>query len=212
MPFEVSTELHNWLTTHCLGGYLQVYDGDAHPRALAIAAKIHPGTITNDILRTSLHLPRGREYDVEAPPQHLLEKYFGEYSQSAKAHRTHGGPNEFFGNLAHLLFEYSCVHTNPYSVPKKKASLIITAYYGGAINWGIITSDGVRAAITSFQSGKRFLPVWAQYIVMLYPPEAQPPRQPLLVHCVYGWGVEPRSSQRASNVREERDVRCTEIE
>ena len=80
MSFEVSTELRSWLTTHGLGGYLQVYDADAHPRALAVTAKIHPGTITNDIIRSALHLPRGGEYDVEAPPQHLLEKHFGEYS------------------------------------------------------------------------------------------------------------------------------------
>ena len=106
MSFEVSTELRSWLTTHGLGGYLQVYDADAHPRAL----KIHPDTITNDIIRIALRLPRGGEYDVDANPHHLLEKYFGEYSLSTKAHRMHGGPNELFGDLAHFFLEYVCIH------------------------------------------------------------------------------------------------------
>ena len=96
-----------------------MYDANAHPRALAIVAKIHPGTITNDIIRTALCLPRGGDYDVEAPPQHLLEKYFGEYSLSAKAHRTHDDPNELFGNLAHFFLEYACIHQNPHNMPKK---------------------------------------------------------------------------------------------
>ena len=55
----------------------------------------------------------------------------------------HDGPNEFFGNLAHLLLEYVCDHANPYIMPKKKAGLIITAYRGGTIDWGIITVEGV---------------------------------------------------------------------
>ena len=72
-----------------------------------------------------------------------MEQHFDEYSVSAKAHRTHGGPNEFFGNMAHILLELACIHANPYNMPKKKARLIITAYRGGAIDWGIITREGV---------------------------------------------------------------------
>ena len=122
---------------------------------------------------------RGGEYDVEAPPQHILEKYFGEYSLSTKAHRTHGGPNEFFGDLAHFFLKYVCIYQNSHSMPKKKAGLIILAHEGRKIDWGSITREGVRAAIASFKSGKRFLPVLAQYTVVLYPPEAELPRQPL---------------------------------
>ena len=99
-------------------------------------------------------------------PQHNLEQHFGEYSVLAKAHRTHGGPNEFFGNLAHILLEFDCVHAKPYNMPKKKARLIIMAYCGGTIDWGIITGEGVQAAIASFHSCKRFLPALAHYIAM----------------------------------------------
>ena len=107
---------------------------------------------------------------LRARPQHILEQYFGEYSLSAKTHRTHGGKNAFFGNLAHLLLEYACVHANPKNMPKKKAQLIITAYRGGAIDWGIVKGKGVRAALTSFRSGKRFLPVLAQFTSVVYLP------------------------------------------
>ena len=173
MSFEVSTELRSWLTTHGLAGYLQVYDADAHPRALAIAAKIHPGTITNDIIRSALRLPRGGEYNVEAPPHQILEKYFGEYSLSPKAHRMHGSPNKLFGDLAHFFLKYMCIHQNPHSMPKKKAGLIILAHEGRKIDWGCITGEGIRAALASFKTGKRFLPVLAQYTAVLYPQEPQ---------------------------------------
>ena len=179
MPFEVSTALRTWLTSHGLGGYLQVYDAEHHPRALAIATKIHPGTVTNDMLRTALRLQRGGDYDIEAPPQHILDKYFGEYSLSAKAHRTHGGPDVLFGDLAHFFLEYICLHLNPHSMPKKRAGLIILAYEGKKIDWGCITGDGIRAALASFKSGKRLLPVLAQYTTVLYPPGPQPARQQL---------------------------------
>ena len=59
MSLEVSTELRTWLTRHGLTGYLNVYDAAAHPRAQAITTKIHPSTITNDIICSALHLPRG---------------------------------------------------------------------------------------------------------------------------------------------------------
>mgnify|MGYP007007540640 CR=1 FL=1 len=64
-------------------------------------------------------------------------------------------------------------------MPKKKAGLIILAHEGRKIDWGCITGEGIRAALASFKSGKRFLPVLAQYTVVLYPQEPQPARQPL---------------------------------
>ena len=155
MPLKVSKDLRTWMPTrHGFSVYLNVYDAPAHPDAQAIATKIQLGTITNDIICSALHLPRGGEHDIEAPPQHTLEQYFGEYSLSVKAHRMHGGPNEFFGDLAHFLLDYVCIHHNPYNMPKKKAGLIILAHEGRPINWGNITGEGVRVAIASFKSGK----------------------------------------------------------
>ena len=127
-----------------------------------------------------LSLKHGCEHNVDAPPQHILEQYFGEYSLSAKAHRTHGGSNEFFGNLAHFLLEYGCITANAYSIPKKRAGLIITTYRGGVVDWGILTGEGICATLASFQSGKCFLPVLAQYLAILYPPQTTATPRPTL--------------------------------
>jgi hypothetical protein len=160
MPFEVSTALRTWLTSHGLGGYLHVYDAEHHPRALAIATKIHPGTVTNDMLRTALRLQRGGDYDIEAPPQHILDKYFGEYSLSAKAHRMHGGQDVLFGDLAHFFLEYICLHLNPHSMPKKRAGLIILAYEGKKIVWGCITGDDIRLPLLRLNLESAFYQCW----------------------------------------------------
>ena len=64
-------------------------------------------------------------------------------------------------------------------MPKKRAGLIILAYEGRKIDWGCITGEGIRATLALFKSGKRLLPVLAQYTAMLYPPGPQPTRQQL---------------------------------
>ena len=77
------------------------------------------------------------------------------------------------------MMEYAFAHTNPTSMPQKKAAIITTAYQGGIVDWGILTGEGVRAALGSFQSGKRFLPMLAEYLTVLYPyPSTFPRRAP----------------------------------
>ena len=44
-------------------------------------------------------------------------------------------------------------------MPQNKAAIIISEYEGNKIDWGIITGEGVRAALASFQSGKKLLSV-----------------------------------------------------
>ena len=78
---------------------------------------------------------------------------------------TYGGPNKFFGDIVRILMEYAFVHTNPTNMPQKKETIIITGYQGGTVDWGILTGEGVRAALSSFQSGKRFLPMLAHYLM-----------------------------------------------
>ena len=94
---------------------------------------------------------------------------------SRKAYRTYSGPNKFFGDIARILMEYAFfAHINPTSMPQKKAAIIITAYQGGVVDWGILTRDGVCVALSSFQSGKRFLPVLTHYLTVLYPSPTTP--------------------------------------
>ena len=138
--------------------------------------QLHPDLVTNNLIRSTLGLQRGGEHDIEVPPHTILEDYFRTYSVSGKAYRTYGGPNKFFGDIAKILMEYAFAHTNPTSMPQKKASIIITAYQGGIVDWGILMG-GVRATLSSFQSGKRFLPVLAHYLTVLYPPPTTSPRR-----------------------------------
>ena len=66
--------------------------------------------------------------------------------------------------------EYAFVHTNPTSMPQNKAAIIISEYEGNKIDWGVITGEGVRAALASFQSGKKLLSVMTHFLTILYPP------------------------------------------
>ena len=147
-------------------------DAPAHPDAQAVARRIHPDTITNNVIRAALDLQRGGDHDVEIPPATTLKEYFGEYSVSGKAYRTYGGSNKAFGELARILMEYAFVHTNPTSMPQIKATIIINAYEGNRIDWGIITGEGLRAALASFQSGKKMLSVITHFLTVLYPPSS----------------------------------------
>ena len=150
MPLAASQETRSWLQEWGLGGYLRVIDAPTHPDAQGVARRIHPDTVTNNMIRTALDLTRGGEHEVEIPPSTTLNKYFGMYSMSRKAYHTYGGPNKSFGEIARILMEYAFVHTNPTSMPQNKAAIIISEYEGNKIDWGIITGEGVRAALESF--------------------------------------------------------------
>ena len=110
--------------------------------------------MTNNIIRVALDLKRGGEHEVEIPPHTTLKEYFGMYSIPGKVYCTYIGPNKFFGEIARILMEYAFVHTNPTSMPQNKVAIIIREYQGGTVDWGILTGEGVRAALESFQSGK----------------------------------------------------------
>ena len=177
MPLAASQETRSWLQERGLGGYLKVIDAPAHPDAQAVARRIHPDTVTNNMIRAALDLKRGGDHEVEIPPSTTLKEYFGAYSISGKAYRTYGGSNKAFGELARILMEYAFVHTNPTSMPQSKAAIIISAYEGNKIDWGIITGEGIRAALESFQTGKRLLPVINHFLTVLYPPPSVSPRR-----------------------------------
>ena len=142
--------------------------------------------MTNNIIRVALDLKRGGEHEVEIPPHTTLKEYFGMYSISGKAYRTYGGPDKFFGEIVRILMEYAFVHTNPTSMPHNKAAIIIREYQGGTVDWGILIDEGVHAALESFQSGKRLLPVLTDYLTVLYPPPSIPLVAPSPLHHHHG--------------------------
>ena len=153
---------------------MKVIDASAHPDAHALARRIPSDTITNTVIRAALDLQRGGDHEVDIPLPTILKEYFGEYSASGKAYCTYGGSNKAFGELAQILMEYAFVHTNPTSMPQNKAAIIISAYEGNRIDWGIITGEGLPAALASFQSGKKMLSVITHFLTVLYPPPSLP--------------------------------------
>ena len=179
MPFIASTETRAWLESHGLGGLIRILDTPAHPNAAHVARQIHPDTITNNMVRATLGLRRGGDHEVEIPPTETLEAYFGTYSVTGKAYRTYGGPDKAFGEIARVLMEYAFVHANPTSMPKNKAAIIIGAVEGRRIDWGILIGEGLRAAVSSFQAGKKMVSVLPHFLAILYPsssPPLSPPR------------------------------------
>ena len=174
MPITASAATRTWLQEHGMGGYLKVIDAPAHPDAQKKGKEVCPEAITNKVIRAALELKQGGDHDAEIPSAAKLKQYFGEYSASGKAYRTYGGPNKVFGEIARILMEYAFVHTNPTSMPQNKAALIISAYEGQQIDWGVITGEGLRAAIASYQSGKKMLSVVSHFLTVLFPPPTLP--------------------------------------
>ena len=68
--------------------------------------------------------------------------------------------------------EYAFVHTNPTSMPQNKAAIIISAYEGNRVDWGITMGEELRAALTSFQSGMKMLSVITHFLTVVYPPSS----------------------------------------
>ena len=174
MPITASAATRTWLQEHGMGGYLKVIDAPAHPDAQKTSKEVCPEAITNRVIRAALELHKGGAHDADIPPAAKLKQYFGEYSVSGKAYRTYGGPNKVFGEIARILMEYAFVHTNPTSMPQNKAALIISAYEGQQIDWGVITGEGLRAAIASYRSGKKMLSVVSHFLTVLFPPSTLP--------------------------------------
>ena len=56
LPPAASQETRACLHERCLGGYLKVIDSLAHTDAQAVARRIHPDTITNNMIRATLDL------------------------------------------------------------------------------------------------------------------------------------------------------------
>ena len=73
----------------------------------------------------------GKYFDIA--PVETLQKYFGEYSTTAKAYRTKEIPNAFFREVAKFLLEVGCVHVD--SVYKTKDSYTLYEGLTKPIRW-----------------------------------------------------------------------------
>ena len=122
MLIPIFLALRRWLLEKGFKGYIQVAEAPPHPDAQEIAKKLNVDRITNGNIRKKLGLTATGEKYFEIPPIKDLEKYFGEYSTSAKAYRTKDIPNSFFREVVKFLLEVECVHINAYGMPKASSS------------------------------------------------------------------------------------------
>ena len=130
MPTIITTTLTNWLTENVLQGLIQVAEAPPHPNATEIASRINIETITDSMLHKKLNLDCTGERQLEMVPSHILERYYGKYSLSAKAFRTKDIPDPFFRDVAKFLLEVGCVHVNAYGMPKHKVGVVLATYEG----------------------------------------------------------------------------------
>ena len=95
-----------------------------------MASKLNIDTISNAMIRKKLGLNNIMECHFDIFPIEVLERYFGEYSLSAKAYRMRDAPNPFFRENAKFLLEIGCVHLNASEMPKQKPGVIIMTFEG----------------------------------------------------------------------------------
>ena len=179
MPTIITTALRNWLTENGLQGFIQVAEAPPHPNATEIASRLNIETITDSMIRKKLSLDSTGERQLEMVPSHILERYYGKYSLSAKAFRTKDIPDPFFRDVAKFLLEVGCVHVNAYGMPKHKAGVVLATYEGTKVDWGTVAGAALREGLHTFQDGKKLRPIIHQYLTILYPPRtlpAPPPR------------------------------------
>ena len=180
MPIIITTALRNWLTENGLQGFIQVAEAPPHPNATEIASRINIATITDSMLRKKLNLDCTGERQIEMVPAHILERYYGKYSLSAKAFRTKDIPDPFFRDVAKFLLEVGCVHVNAYGMPKHKAGVVLATYEGTKVDWGTVAGAALREGLSTFQDGKKLRPIISQYLTILFPPRSlpAPPNRP----------------------------------
>ena len=93
MPTIITTSLRNLLTENGLQGFIQVAEAPPHPNATEIVSRLNNETITDSMLRKKLNLDNTSEWQLEMVPSHILERYYGKYSLSAKAFQTRDIPD-----------------------------------------------------------------------------------------------------------------------
>ena len=216
MTIVISTALRRWLLEKGFEGYIRVAVAPPHPDAFDIAKKLNVDTVTNAMVRQKLSFSSLGEKHFDIAPAKTLQKYFAEYSITAKAYRTREIPNAFFRDVAKFLLEVWCVHINAYGMPKQKVGVIIETFEGKAVDWGVITGPTLREGLHAYQSGKKLRAIIQQYLMVLFPPHGFPgptpsqpspgPRSPkrrLAELAATEWEEEPQPSQAVTQPTQE---------
>ena len=180
MTTIITTALRNWLTENGLQGFIQVVEAPPHPNATEIAFRLNIESITDSMIRKKLDLDSTDERQLEMVLSHILERYYGKYSLSAKAFWTRDIPDPFFRDVAKFLLEVGCGHVNGYGMPKQKAGVVLATYEGTKVDWGTVVGAALREGLHAFEDWKKLRPIIQQYLTILFPPHTLPTPSPKL--------------------------------
>ena len=110
MAIDIPPTLQQWLHECGLAGYTSVVEALPHPNTQDIGVKINVDTITNATIRKKLGLSPLVDRCFGIPLTTVLEKYFREYSTSAKAYKIQKALDIFFCDVIKFLLEVACMH------------------------------------------------------------------------------------------------------
>jgi hypothetical protein len=131
--------------------------------AVANIEDLSPGAI-----RAFLDLEHGGEPGVETLDEAQLTEYFGDFSVTAKAYKTLGGPDECFREFAGFLSLYALLNINVYSITKARGSLIVAEWESRRIDWAVVVSEALIREVTTTR--KKYPAGLAYWLALIYPP------------------------------------------
>ena len=97
---------------------MQFADAEPHPHVAEIMQQIDVAKVTTKKVRRCLNLKTVGFDSMEKLKSEVLRSYFGAYSPSAKAYKTHGDKYEFFQEVAKFMLEVAFVSPRFYGMPK----------------------------------------------------------------------------------------------
>jgi hypothetical protein len=114
--------------------------------ALAVAniEDLLPGAIC-----AFLDLEPGGKLGVQTLDEAQLTEYFSEFSVTAKAFKTLGGPDECFREFVGFFGLYALLNLNAYSIPKSRGSLLVAKWEDRRIDWAVMVSEALIREVST---------------------------------------------------------------
>jgi hypothetical protein len=95
------------------------------------------------VIGAFLDLEPGGKQGMETLEEAQLTELFGEFSVTAEAFKTQGGPNECFQEFIGFFGLYALLNLNAYSIPKSRGSLLVAEWENRRIDWAVIVSEAL---------------------------------------------------------------------
>jgi hypothetical protein len=137
---------------------------------------------------------------VETLDEAQLTEYFGEFSVTAKAFKTLGGPDECFREFAGFFGLYALLNLNAYSIPKSRGSLLVAEWEDRRINWAVIVSKALIREVTTTR--KKYPAELAYWLALIYQSTVKGGSRPSSkgVEPVTTRGEVPRATERTTGL------------